>query len=343
MVEAFKHLNYCQLAKSSLVSKRYRDLIRIHRHKLALLYVNSIRMHERNDDLAAIQVFNEKLSSDAYNEWVIRNHYSKQVPHESQSVGMQSAQYERKFYELMADATYEDISHRQGDDTTTVFSACIEFNDDNWPVFQHIVRLITDPFIYIGNLKFTYRNDFLNLLASAINADRTHLQCEELDFSLEGNSQKAITWTKDHVRCNKFSIFEKADLTWDESLWDFVKTGGHCTSSICADYHDVSKAMIEFVQMFLNIENWDEYQGVQCIESWQLVTHQDIQALKKDYASLIVKEEHLDKWGRTTYVFEFVNNAIGKKLKLLATPFEDEDDYWDFGAWCPFWLEINNL
>ncbi|KAI1695228.1 hypothetical protein DdX_19699 [Ditylenchus destructor] len=44
MVEAFKYLNYCQLAKNSLVSMRFRNVIQTHRHKLAVLYVDSIRM-----------------------------------------------------------------------------------------------------------------------------------------------------------------------------------------------------------------------------------------------------------------------------------------------------------
>ncbi|KAI1696057.1 hypothetical protein DdX_19256 [Ditylenchus destructor] len=44
MVESFKFLNYYQLAKSSLVSKRYWNLIRTHRHKLALLDVDEIYM-----------------------------------------------------------------------------------------------------------------------------------------------------------------------------------------------------------------------------------------------------------------------------------------------------------
>ncbi|KAI1695756.1 hypothetical protein Ddc_21004 [Ditylenchus destructor] len=44
MVEALKYLNYCQLAKNSLVSKRFRNVIQTHRHKLALLFVHSIDM-----------------------------------------------------------------------------------------------------------------------------------------------------------------------------------------------------------------------------------------------------------------------------------------------------------
>ncbi|KAI1706330.1 hypothetical protein Ddc_15342 [Ditylenchus destructor] len=42
MVESFKYLNYCQLAKISLVSKRFWNLIRTNRHRLALLYVDYV-------------------------------------------------------------------------------------------------------------------------------------------------------------------------------------------------------------------------------------------------------------------------------------------------------------
>ncbi|KAI1695792.1 hypothetical protein Ddc_20967 [Ditylenchus destructor] len=46
MVETFKFLNYCQLAKESLVSKRFRNLIQAHRHSLARLSVecNMVRI-----------------------------------------------------------------------------------------------------------------------------------------------------------------------------------------------------------------------------------------------------------------------------------------------------------
>ncbi|KAI1693118.1 hypothetical protein Ddc_23143 [Ditylenchus destructor] len=53
MVETFKYLNYCQLATNSLVSKRYCDLIQTHRHMLALLNVDCIRMSDVFNLLAA--------------------------------------------------------------------------------------------------------------------------------------------------------------------------------------------------------------------------------------------------------------------------------------------------
>ncbi|KAI1693209.1 hypothetical protein DdX_20801 [Ditylenchus destructor] len=186
-----------------------------------------------------------------------------------------------------------DPNHRELRYITSVFSAHVKVNDDNWPLFQHFVRLATDPFIYIDIMELTYQNDVLDLLAGAINSDNDRLQCKDLDFNLNGNSQKSITWAKNHK--------------------------------------------------FLDLENWDEYQGVQSIEGFHFVKDQDIQVWKKDYSKFIVKEERDENHRSTEHVFEFTNNAIGKKLQLTAITFDDEDDYyWYFGS-PTFSLKINNL
>ncbi|KAI1691272.1 hypothetical protein DdX_21981 [Ditylenchus destructor] len=87
MVESFKFLNYYQLAKNSLVSKRFWNLIRTHRHKLALLNVAKISMdsYVANQSPAYIEMFNKKLSSEEYNKWIVRNGYSKHIPLEGQT------------------------------------------------------------------------------------------------------------------------------------------------------------------------------------------------------------------------------------------------------------------
>ncbi|KAI1692934.1 hypothetical protein Ddc_23246 [Ditylenchus destructor] len=123
MVEAFKYLNYCQLAKNSLVSKRFRDLIQTHRHSLALLYVDEISMYSAQSGPDAINVFGKELSPEAYNEWVIRNSYSKQIPIESQVASEESTQSITNGYGLAAYACYKDLSYREWNDRTTVFSA----------------------------------------------------------------------------------------------------------------------------------------------------------------------------------------------------------------------------
>ncbi|KAI1693841.1 hypothetical protein DdX_20433 [Ditylenchus destructor] len=289
---------------------------------------------------ASIKVFDKELTSEAYNEWVSRNSYSKQASIDGQVASTQSSQNARKEYKLFASAYYNDLNHREWDNRTIVFSAEVEVNHENWPVFQHFVRLATDPFIYIDCMDLTPQNDVLNLLAGAINSDR--LQCKKLIFNLNGNSQKSITWAKNHVRCNRFYIYGEAGLNQDEAFLDFLVTGAHCTTSINVGYHHVSKALVEFVQKFLDLENWDEYQGVQSIEGFHFVKDQDIQVLKKDYSKFIVKEERDEDDGSTEHVFEFTNNAIGKKLQLTITIFDDEDDYWYFGS-PTFSLKINNL
>ncbi|KAI1699271.1 hypothetical protein Ddc_18638 [Ditylenchus destructor] len=178
MVDVFKHLNYMQLAKSSLVSKRFRDLIHTHRHSLARLYVAWITMIRMprvepillTDLPAYINIFNKSLSAREYNEWVVRKQYSKQIPFERQPV---LCSCHRRFYHLTAYADHNaegssyfrssDPSHAIFPDRMTVFNAHAELNNENWPLFQHFVRLITDPFIYVGRMELTHQNDVLNL------------------------------------------------------------------------------------------------------------------------------------------------------------------------------------
>ncbi|KAI1695757.1 hypothetical protein DdX_19400 [Ditylenchus destructor] len=289
---------------------------------------------------AAIKIFDKELSPEAYNEWVVLNGYSKQAPLRDQLANTQSTQNIPNAYQLYAYAHYKDLSRREWSDRSTVFSASVKLNDDNWPAFQHFVRLITDPFIYIDNIQLTGQNDVLDLLTRAINSDHNRLHCNRLDFDLKGNSHQYITWAKDHLRCNQFSIYDEANLS-QEALLDFAMTGGQCTSSIIVDYNDISKAMIDFVQKFLELENWDDYQGVQSIRSAKVVKNQAIQVLKNDYAKFLVKEEHNDDDDKTDYAFEFVNNAIGKKLQLTAKTFDNDIDCWDYRL--PVSMEIMNL
>ncbi|KAI1693764.1 hypothetical protein Ddc_22544 [Ditylenchus destructor] len=188
MVQVFKYLKYCGLAKTSLVSKRFCDLIRTHRHTLALLDVKSIKMHKYTDvnhSPTGIEIFDKVLSAGEYNEWVIRNGYSKQIPLETQIAGMQSTQYERKVYRLSAHADYKDSTPALERKSFSlkglqIFFASIELNHENWPVFQHFFRILTDPFVYIRGMELSTQNDALNLLTGAINPDYGRLKCHTL-------------------------------------------------------------------------------------------------------------------------------------------------------------------
>ncbi|KAI1691700.1 hypothetical protein Ddc_24078 [Ditylenchus destructor] len=306
MVEAFKYLNYCQLATNGLVSKRYRDLIRTHRNSLALLYVDNISMRAY-EIVSAIKIFDQKLSRVAYNEWVIRNGYSKQVPFEDQ-IG--TTQCTQKIFQLSASAYYNGRLARASR-ASSVFFAQVELNDENWPAFQHFIRLLTDPFIFICTVHLHYQSAFINALSGAVNSDR-RLQCSCFYFSLKGNSQKSITWTKNHVRCDKFHILglwisNDLELNLDEALLDFFVTGAHCTSKFDVEMYDMSKNMVDFVQKFLDLKNSDEYQLVGAIRG-------NFALLTRDYAEFIVKEEK-NRYS-TEQIFEFVNKDIGKKLQL---------------------------
>ncbi|KAI1699731.1 hypothetical protein DdX_17154 [Ditylenchus destructor] len=277
---------------------------------------------------AAIKVFNKELSTEAYNEWVICNNYSEQVPLQDQVTTMQSPQ--NSGYRLSVFAHYKDQTHHELLDRTTVFHAVVELNREYWPAFQHFVRLIADPFVYIDTMELTYQNDVLNLLSGAINSER-RLQCKKFDFNLNGNSQKSITWTKNHVRCNQFYIYGESDLNLDEALLDFFVTGARCTPSLKIGYHDLPKAVVDFVQKFMELKNSDESQLVEAIEG--NFKSQVVELLKRDYAEFIVKEERGHRYN--THIFEFVNVNIGKKLRLIAKNY--------IHVWSLVSIKINDL
>ncbi|KAI1692225.1 hypothetical protein DdX_21375 [Ditylenchus destructor] len=258
MVESFKFLNYYELATSSLVSKRYGNLIRTHRHKLALLDVCSIGVNSyiANQDPSVIRMFDKELSSEEYNEMIVRNGYSKQVPLEGRIAEKESSENDSDIYKLYANV-YQDPNNRLGV-ATTVFFADVELKDENWP--------------------------------------------------------KLVVWTKDHVRCDEFQIYISSDLNYDEVLLDLFLTGALCTSAIHVSYYDLSKVIVDLVQKFTGLKNFDEYQMVEIIRS-NLKDRGVLEALKRNFAEFIA-EEQFEEDLSTRHVIGFINNDIQKKLTL---------------------------
>ncbi|KAI1703300.1 hypothetical protein Ddc_16618 [Ditylenchus destructor] len=297
MIEAFKYLKYSQLAKNSLVSKLFRDLTQTHRHSLALLCVDEIIMKRISlRGPANINVFDKDLSPEEYDEWVNRNQYSKEAP-------------------------LEDSNRRRRQD---IFKASAELSHENWPLFQHFVRLITDPFIYIRWMDLIPQNEILNLLVGAVNSDRERLQCGKLTFRLEGNVQKFMSWIKNNVRCDKFQIIsDSRELRCDEGLPDFFLTGANCTSKIYMEYYEPSDVIVEFAQKFMDLKTRDDYKVVEFLDC--NVAKRCVQELKRKCAKFIVEEENDD--GNSKHVFEFVNNDIGKKMQLTAKIFDKPREY----------------
>ncbi|KAI1699267.1 hypothetical protein Ddc_18634 [Ditylenchus destructor] len=308
MVEVFKYLNYCGLAKNSLVSKRFRNLIQTHRHSFALFDVYSLEMRRRRrlrgSDPAGIKMFGKDISSDEYNEWVTRNQYSKQISLKGQDAATENTQFDRIVYALDVVPNYCGSY-----DETSIFYARVKLNHENWPLFQHFVRLLTDPFIYIRNVELTSQNDVFNLLQE-ISPDHSRLQCGEFRFNLEANSQKFISWIKDHVCCDKFEISNHSDSNYDDELLDLFLTGANCASKISVYYYDHSRVIVGFTQKFMDLKKCDECQVVEYIECSQ--ANVSVAELKSKYAEFIVKEE------KSHYIFELVNKNIGKKLKITV-------------------------
>ncbi|KAI1691103.1 hypothetical protein DdX_22103 [Ditylenchus destructor] len=321
MVEAFKFLNYYQLATNSFVSKRFPYLIRTHRHKLALLYW--INRYVGDQDPAVIKIFNEELSPDEYNEWIVRNGYSKQIPLEGQIAGKESSENDRDIYWLQAHA-YQN-PYNCHDIATTVFFAEVQLTDDNWPLFQHFFRLLMDPYIYIRSLSLYSLKSVLSLLTGAMNPDHNRLQCEKLNIRFNDDTQKFIVWIKDHVRCDEFEIddgneiYFDSDSNCDEEFLDLFLTGAPCTSSINAINYDLSKVIFDFVQKFIGFKSRDEYQLVESIRGDRL-GRRFLEELKRNCIEFVAEEKQYEMCYNdcykevTRYIIRFINHDIEKKL-----------------------------
>ncbi|KAI1707455.1 hypothetical protein Ddc_14794 [Ditylenchus destructor] len=306
MFEAFKFLNYYQLATSSHVSKRFWNLIRTHRHKLALLDVERIYMYSWVDidhqNPAVIKMFDEELSTKEYNEWVVRNGYSKQIPFEGQMEN----------YELRANVSQKP--NHCHDIARTVLFARTELNNEHWPLFQHFTRLLMDPFIFIRTLTLKPHEDAYSFLVGAMNPDHNRLQCKQLVIRLDRNAHKFIVWIKDHVHCDYLQIYH-VDLNGEELVGLFL-TGALCTSSISICGYDSSKFIVGLVQKFMGLKNSDECQAVESIWGNSLVVKNlgIVDELKRNFAEFIADEEQTEN----TLGVGFINNNIEKKLTLTV-------------------------
>ncbi|KAI1710992.1 hypothetical protein Ddc_13123 [Ditylenchus destructor] len=319
MVEAFKYLNYMQLAKSSLVSKRYSNLIRTNRHSLALLSVDSIDMSEYIGEYSParpagrMKLYNKKISTKEYNEWIIHNRYSKRIPLNGQ------VEYGSQVYDMTAE-------YKDSNETTWVFAANGKLNHEKWPLFQHFVRLLTDPFIYVRSLTLTPRIDvsFINLLAEAMNPDYNRLKCDEFVLfskldNRKDNVLKFIGSTKNYVYCNKFQICLYSDSNYDEEFLDLFVTGAHCSSAIEINLYDISNVFKALLQKFMGLESSDEYKIVESIRG-QVKDGRIAEELKRNYAKFIAEEADEEGSG-TSQVIGFINKDIAKKLTLSVKKF----------------------
>ncbi|KAI1705173.1 hypothetical protein DdX_13778 [Ditylenchus destructor] len=195
----------------------------------------------------------------------------------------------------------------------------MELDSETWPFLQHFVRLLTDPFIYIRRMDFVSRNELLNLLTEAMNPELGRLHCEQMHFYLEDNVQKSMNFTKNHVRCDDFQIWNNSSSTHDKEFLDFIVNGGYCTSAIDVRNCHLPNITVDLVQKFMGLKNCDEYQ---LVDSIRYNTDDQLpEVLKRNYAKFIVEEESDNRC--IAQIFEFANNDIRKKLRLSTRTIED--------------------
>ncbi|KAI1703660.1 hypothetical protein DdX_14801 [Ditylenchus destructor] len=333
MLEVFKFLNYWQLAKNSLVSKKFSLLISYHRYSLARLSVefSLVSLHFA---YGIIKIFDKELTVKAYDEWVVRNNFSKQVPFGSLvAAGNESTHFDYKGYQLRAHADYKNITFpqncRQSPSKTSVFIASTSLNHETWPIFQHFLRLFTDPFIFIQCIRLGLQKEVLNLLAVTLNPLPNSLQCKELAVCLRGDVHESFGWIKDYLLCKEFQINGHYDSYYDEDLLDFFVTGVQCTSVITIRFYYVSTVVVNFVQKFMRLKRCDEYHLVRFIKAYQIQNDQVLWNLQSRYEKFIVQKERFENdcesgpvdQRRTVHVFEFINVDIGMKLQITAVDY----------------------
>ncbi|KAI1700683.1 hypothetical protein Ddc_17984 [Ditylenchus destructor] len=263
-----------------------------------------------------IKMFDEDLSPEEYNKLIALNAYSKQVPLEVD--GKETIRHGRSFYKLRADV-YQDSNHCQGI-ATTVLYAHVELIDEHWPLFQHFVRLLVDPFIYIRTISLCPQKDVLSLLAGAMNPDRDRLQCKKLNIRFNGDTQKFIVWVKDHMRCDECEILVDTASNFDEELLDLFLTGAPCTSAINVRNYDLSKVIVDLVQKFMGLKNRDDYQVIESTRGYGKV-QSVLEEFKRNFAEFVADEEQYEEGNDTRQVVGFVNNDIKKKLTLSVKKF----------------------
>ncbi|KAI1698696.1 hypothetical protein Ddc_18956 [Ditylenchus destructor] len=237
--------------------------------------------------------------------------------------------------------------------TTTVLNASVELNHENWPLFHHFVRLLTDPFVYIHHVELSPQQVVLNVLAGAINQIRGRLQCDEFTFNLEGNVEKFIGWIKEHVLCKKIQIdyrysFHNKEMRYSNDVLiattksskqflDLLVTGARCTSVIKIEHYDLYNVVVDFIQKFIDLKSCDENQMIESVRG--NISSRSVEGIKRTYAKFIVKEERNKDNRSAEQVFEFVNKDMGKKLTTkiyLRFPL-----YYNHAL--PFSLTIKNL
>ncbi|KAI1690938.1 hypothetical protein Ddc_24572 [Ditylenchus destructor] len=331
MVEAFKSLNYCQLAKSSLVSKRYRNLIRTHRHSLAVLDVQYIGMDCYSVGFPIhFKIYDEELSPEEYNEWIDRNGYSSQIPETNQRYGKVYDEYTRFLgYKLWRNKKYDDgrygmrafADYKDSNGSRSVFDAMTEFNHENWPAFQHFIRLMTDPSVYIRSLKLVPLYELFNLLTGAMNSDHNRLQCGEIGLCHSYDLPKFIKFVKEHASCDKLCVNGDMERSYDCEFREFLTTGAKCTSEIRVEWSNLLKVAVVFVQKFLDLKSCDENQLVESISF--SVKDLKVEAVKRCYAEFFVKQVRREDGDGTELVFEIDNRHVGKKLQLKVTTFDE--------------------
>ncbi|KAI1706611.1 hypothetical protein Ddc_15192 [Ditylenchus destructor] len=323
--QTFKFLGYFQLAKSSLVSRRFSRVIQSNRSRLAKLRVKKLLMDRRiRIHQNFITVCDVEFNPNEYREWAYPYGYTKGYRFDSPVVAVTAAYDSRSperreqhhsFIRLQALA-YEDSNT-----LVTVFSAVTstKLSYDNWPLYQHFIRLLNDPFAYFERLTLiSFQNFAWNALVENYGSRNRSVTCKYAKILLEDDSKDFLVWIKQNVVSEDLSLRRYETSTYDQDdTVSFLSTGQKCASSVVLrdevyNGEHLIGAIYDLIEKFLDLETSIQCQMISSINFRHICNLSE--RFLTNFARAFVRDEIVeDSFSR---IYQFMNRNIKKKLEV---------------------------
>ncbi|KAI1715338.1 hypothetical protein Ddc_10994 [Ditylenchus destructor] len=337
MIDSLRFLNYCDLAKTSLISKKLSEFIQTHRSSLTLLRVKEMIMeyHEKQvpdgysrTSYSTTMLFGVKKFDLDHDDWIESNGYSATFEFKPKEVDLENLFQKQppkptNCISLHASARYHESGSCIKEDSaplTVVFSTFVKpkFNRldcrRHWPMLQHFVRLLSDPFVYFESIHLvSLKNELWKPLVKNLKLTLNRTLCNGAEIRLENNAGEFLDWMKNYLRCSQLSL--RSTGSPNDELATFLLSGSKCTSHamISGTYNRALEHNL--VARFLTLKQDDRDQMIPSISfPWMISVHTIKEMFGDTFSEFLVREENtLESF---LQVYEFTNRDIMQKLEV---------------------------
>ncbi|KAI1692016.1 hypothetical protein DdX_21492 [Ditylenchus destructor] len=328
MIDSLRFLNYCDLAKASLISKKLSEFIQTHRSSLPFLRVKEMLMEYHEEQLpdrysrksfSTITLFGVKNFDLDHKDWIKSNGYSATFEFEHK----QSPPEPSNRISLHAAARFHESGSCIKEDSaplTVVFSTFVKPNFHridcrrHWPMLQHFVRLLSDPFVYFERIQLvSLRNELWKPLVKNLKLTLTRTLCNDAEVCVENNAGEFLNWMKNYLRCSHLSL--RSTGSPNDELAAFLLSGSTCTplAVISGTYN--KELEHNLVARFLTLKQIDRDQVIPSISfPWMISVHTIKEMFEDKFSDFLVREENTSE--SFLQVYEFTNSDIMQKLEV---------------------------